>query len=54
MAGPKKTVAGNQERLAAKGREASRARQSAGANEIAEKTNMKRQGKEMHRQSGKK
>jgi len=54
MAGSKKADASNQERLAEKGRQAETAKQPAGGNDIAEKSNMKRQQKGMHKQSGKK
>lgn len=53
MAGSKKPDVSNQAKLAAKDREARTAKQPLSGAEIAEKANMKRQEKGMHKQSGK-
>jgi hypothetical protein len=52
MAG-RKSDESNQQRLADKNREARTTKQVPSGNEIAEKANMKRQQKGMHKQSGK-
>ena len=53
MSGSKHTVDENQQKLAEKARQSHDAKHSQQPNEIAEQTNMKRQQKNMHDQSGK-